>query len=57
MLFFQIILVPLFAMTVLSAVFLIGIEGTISSHHDGQDDWPLYIDGKYDPPGRILPPL
>jgi len=57
MLFFQIILVPLFALTLLGAVFMIGVGDTISPGQSDQGDRPLWQVGKTDPPGRVLPPL
>lgn len=45
MIFFQIILVPLFALVLLGTVFMIGVGATLTPRDDVQDDQPLFTDG------------
>ncbi len=56
MLFLQIILVPVFVLILVGSVFLIGVGATIPTRDDTPNNLPLYHDGKYSPPNRMLPP-
>ncbi len=42
MLLLQILIVPVFVLTILGAVFMIGVEATLPPNRDGQDDTLLF---------------
>ncbi len=52
----QILIVPLFGLILVGAVFMIGVSATISPPYDGQDDQPIGEDSQYYPSGRLSPP-
>ncbi len=57
MLILQIFLVPLFALSLLAAVFMVGVGGTTLPRQDDQEHPTRDQDNKYYPSGRLLPPL
>ncbi len=57
MLLLQIIIVPLFGLAIVGAVFMIGVDATLPTRHDSPDDQRHLTDGTIYPGGRITPPL